>query len=68
MKTVDSEGVLGSSPGGSFSDTGIAYLMGLAREAQKRETGSIESGGRSQVDLGGLVGGGGRIGDFLLFI
>jgi len=30
----------------------ITYLAGLAREAQKRETGSIESGEISEVDPG----------------
>jgi len=29
-------------------------LEGLVREGKKRETGSIESGGGSQMDLGGL--------------
>jgi len=42
-----------SNPERSFLAPEIAYLAGLAREAQKRETGSIESGGRSQ---GGSVG------------
>jgi len=38
----------------SFLAPEIAYLAGLARAAQKRETGSIESEGISVVDLGGL--------------
>jgi len=37
-----------------ISSTGIAYLAGLARKAQKRETGSIESEGGSKRWLGGL--------------
>jgi len=37
--------LLGSSTERSFLAPGIAYLEGLVREAQKRETGSIESGG-----------------------
>jgi len=54
VKTVILGDVLGSSPGGSFLTPEIAYLTGLARETQKRETGSIESGGISVVDLDGL--------------
>jgi len=42
---MDSMGALGSSPGRSFLALEIAYLSGLVREAQKRETGSIESEG-----------------------
>jgi len=38
-----------------ISDTGNSlFLTGLAREAQKRETGSIESEEDLRVDLGGL--------------
>jgi len=46
-------GYLGSSPERSFLTPNITYLTGLAREAQKRETGSIESEG----DLKGGYGG-----------
>jgi len=46
--------LLGSSPERSFLAPEIAYLSGLAREVQKRETGSIESGGDLRMDLGGL--------------
>jgi len=42
---VDSKGALGSSPGRSFLAPEIAYLAGLSREAQERETGSIGSEG-----------------------
>jgi len=51
---VDSKGVVGSSPRRSFLAPGIAYLTGLTREAQKHESGGIESEGISWVDLGGL--------------
>jgi len=37
--------VLGSSPGRSFLTRESPILTDLAREAQKRETGSIESDG-----------------------
>jgi len=46
--------LLGSSTERSFLAPEIAYLTGLTREYQKRETGSIESWRGSQVvDLGG---------------
>jgi len=45
---------MGSSPGRSFLAPEIAYFGGFGWEAQKRETGSIKSGGDLRVDLGGL--------------
>jgi len=43
-ESVYSKSILGSSPRRSFLALEIAYLPCLARLAQKRETGSIESG------------------------
>jgi len=43
--------------GRSFLTPKSRVLAGLVREAQKRETGSIESEGRLQVDLEGFWAG-----------
>jgi len=43
-------GAVGTSPGRSFLAPKFTYLPGLAMMAQKRETGSIESGGDPVVD------------------
>jgi len=48
---------LGSSPEGSFWHLKSRVLAGLAREAQKRETGSIRSEDDLKVDLGGFWAG-----------
>jgi len=53
---VDSEGALGSSPGGRFWHMKSRVLVGLAREAQKRESGSIESEGDLRGGSGGFLG------------
>jgi len=57
---VDSRVLLGSSPERSFLAPEIAYLAGLAREAQERETGSIES----EVISGWIWAASGQNGDF----
>jgi len=45
VKTVDSGGVISSSPRRSFWHLNHVFFTGLAREAKKRETDSIESEG-----------------------
>jgi len=50
---VDSRGVLDSSPGRSFLTPKITCFDRFGQEAQKRETGSIESGEISGGGSGG---------------
>jgi len=50
---VESRGVLGSSPKRSFLAPKSRVLAGLGREAQKRETGSIDSEGDLRDGSGG---------------
>jgi len=54
QKSRVSKGAVSTSSGRSFLAPKFTYFDRLAREAQKRETGSIESGGDLRVWIPGF--------------